>query len=135
MMNEAGPYLRLRPHHLLCLRFFGIEPPDRGNEFECVSREIREILISNEDDLIEVTYGVDYLCGYCPYLGENKCISPFGEEEKVRRWDTRVMDGLNLKYGNRKTAGELRRLINHNAPLDFCRDRCPWKTICTVFNL
>jgi hypothetical protein len=57
------------------------------------------------------------------------------EEEKVRRWDTRVMEGLTLKYGNRKTAGELRRLINHNAPLDFCRNRCPWKTICTVFNL
>ncbi|HVN72859.1 MAG TPA: DUF1284 domain-containing protein, partial [Desulfomonilia bacterium] len=127
--------MRLRPHHILCLRFLALEPPDRGNEFERISREIREILISHEDALIEVTCGVDHLCGYCPYLGEGRCISPFGEEDKVRRWDARVVEGLGLEYGDRKTAGELRRIISDNAPLAFCRERCPWKTICKVFEL
>jgi hypothetical protein len=88
---------------------------------------------SHEDDLIEVTCGVDDLCKCCPNLGENECVSPSGDEVKVRRWDTKVMVGLGLKYGSRKTAGELRRIINQKSPLDFCRDRCPWKTICTVF--
>ena len=133
MTNESIPHLRLRPHHILCLRFLSFEPPDRGSEYEHASREIREIMSSHEDDLIEVTCGVDDLCQYCPNLGENKCISPFGDEEKVRRWDTKVMDSLDLKYGSRKTVGELRRIINQNAPLDFCRGRCPWKTMCTVF--
>lgn len=133
MINESITYLRLRPHHILCLRFLGFDIPERGCEYERTSRDIREMMNSHEDDLIEVTCGVDDLCKYCPNLGENKCISSSGDEEKVRRWDTKVMDGLHLKYGMRKTAGELRRIIRQNAPLDFCRDRCSLKTICTVF--
>ena len=91
------------------------------------------MLASDEETMIEVTCGVDDLCEHCSYLGENICISPFGDEEKVRRWDSRVMEGLCIKYGDKKTSGEFKRLINHTAPLDFCRDRCPWKSICTVF--
>ena len=134
MMNESSVCLRLRPHHIVCLRFLGFDIPERGCEYERTSRDIREMMNSHEDDLIEVTCGVDDLCKHCPNLGENRCISPSGDEEKVRRWDMKVMEGLHLKYGMRKTAGELRRIISQNTPLDFCRDRCPLKTVCTMFD-
>lgn len=134
-MNDNVHSMRLRPHHILCVRFISIEPPGRGEDFDILCRQVREILLSHEDTIIEVTEGVDDLCNPCPNLGDSRCISPFGDEDKVRRWDARIIDGLGLTYGEKKTAGELRELINQKAPLDFCRNRCPWKTICSVFNL
>jgi len=128
-------YVKLRPHHILCIRFLGTEPPDRGEGFEHIYREMIATLTSDEDTIIEVTHGPDDICEHCSYLGDNRCISPFGDEEKVKRWDTRVLDGLCMNYGDRRTSGEFKRLINQKAPLHFCRDRCPWKTICTVFRL
>ena len=125
--------LRIRPHHILCLRFLGFEPPGRGDDYDRTSREISETLTSHEDDLIEVWHGVDDLCRYCPELGGNRCISPFGDEDKVRRWDEKVLEGLGLKYGDKLTAGEIRRLVDRKAPLGFCKDRCPWKSICKAF--
>jgi hypothetical protein len=134
-MSDNDLCMRLRPHHILCARFISIEPPGRGEDFDVLSRRIRDMLISQEETPIEVTQGVDDLCGPCPNLSDNRCISPFGDEEKVRRWDARIIEGLGLTYGEKRTAGELRTLINHKAPLDFCRNRCPWKTICSVFDL
>jgi hypothetical protein len=134
-MNDNVHSMSLRPHHILCVRFISIEPPGRGEDFDILCRQVREILLSHEGTIIEVTEGVDDLCNPCPNLGDSRCISPFGDEDKVRRWDARIIDGLGLTYGEKKTAGDLRELINQKAPLDFCRNRCPWKTICSVFNL
>lgn len=133
MTGKPVPCLRIRPHHILCLRFLGFEPPGRGSEYERASREIREMLTTHEDDLVEVWYGIDNLCRFCPELGGTRCTSPFGDEDKVRRWDEKVLQGLGLGYGDRLTVGEIRRLVNRKAPLDFCRNRCPWKPICNVF--
>jgi hypothetical protein len=124
--------MRLRPHHVLCVRFLTIEPPDRGEEFGQLCRRVRELMTSDMDTVIEVTEGVDDLCAPCPNLGEGRCISPFGSENEVRKWDGRVLDGLGLSYGLRLTTGALREVIREKAPLGFCRDRCPWRTICGV---
>ncbi|MEN6473682.1 MAG: DUF1284 domain-containing protein [Syntrophaceae bacterium] len=126
--------MKLRPHHILCVRFFNIEPPGRGGDFENKSRLIRIMMSSAEGPAIEITRGVDELCAACPSLGEGGCVSPFGDEEKVGRWDTRVMQGLGIAYGEVKTAGELRRLIDSKRPLTFCKERCPWRSICAVFD-
>jgi hypothetical protein len=134
-MNDDVHGMRLRPHHILCVRFISIEPPGRGEDFDILCRHVRDIMSSHEDTTIEVTEGVDDLCNPCPNLGDGRCISPFGDEDKVRRWDARIINDLGLTYGDKMTAGELRQLIDQKAPLDFCRNRCPWKTICSVFNL
>ena len=124
--------VRLRPHHILCIRFFDMEPGDRGEAFMRAYRDTIAMLTMDEGTVIEVACGPDDLCGPCTYLGQGRCVSPFGDEDKVRRWDARVMDGLGLSYGERKTSGEIRRLIGQRAPLDFCTGRCPWKPVCTV---
>lgn len=92
------------------------------------------MLSSEAEIVIEVACGVDELCHHCSHLGEGKCVSPLGDEAKVRRWDFMVMEGLGLNYGERKTAADLKRYINQTVPLDFCKNRCPWKFICTVLN-
>lgn len=124
--------IRLRPHHILCVRFFEIKPPDRGDDFDSLCMKVRELMTSGTDTPIEVTEGVDDLCVPCPNLGENKCISPFGDEDEVRRWDARVLTGLGITYGQTWTAADLRNHIDERVPLEFCRTRCPWKSICTV---
>ncbi len=124
--------MKLRPHHILCVRFLAVEPPGRGDEFAHLCRHVRNLMSSDSDTLIEVTEGVDDLCGPCPNLGDGRCISPFGDEDRVRKWDVRVLEGLGLSYGLQLTTGALRDLISRKVPLDFCRDRCPWRTICGV---
>ena len=56
-------------------------------------------------------------------------------EDKVRKWDAIILKGLGISYGEKRTIQELREIIGRKAPLDFCRTRCPWKAICTIFNL
>jgi len=65
-MSDNDRCMRLRPHHILCARFISIEPPGRGENFDILSRRIRDLLISQEEMLIEVTQGVDDLCGPAP---------------------------------------------------------------------
>jgi len=133
-MDQPQRYLRLRPHHILCIRFLDLNlMKDRGEKFLHKYRELTAGLIADEDTLIEVSRGMEDLCQYCHHLGEGKCISPYGDEEKVRRWDAKVLEGLGLNYGDRRTAAEIKRLIKQKAPLDFCRNRCPWKSICSVW--
>lgn len=134
-LDEPVRLFRLRPHHILCMRFLPPEFLVRGSEFDRTSRDVRETLITGEGILIEVSRGMDYLCMSCPDCGESGCVSPLGDEEKVSRWDSRIMEGLGLNYGSRKTSEEFRKLVGEKAPLSFCLERCPWKEICTVFDL
>ncbi len=87
-------------------------------------------MTSDTDTVIEVTEGVDDLCGPCPYLGEGWCVSPFGDEVEVRKWDARVLMGLGLRYGLQMTTGALREIVRQKVPLEFCLNRCPWRSIC-----
>ncbi len=105
---------------------------DRGEKFLDKYQELTDRLVSKESTLIEVTRGVEDLCQYCSHLGEGRCVNPYGDEEKVRRWDAKVLEGLGLAYGDKKTSVEIRGLIKEKAPLDFCRKRCPWKSICAI---
>lgn len=122
--------MRLRPHHILCVRYLTIDPPGRGDEFTDLCRRVRDLMTSDTDTVIEVTEGVDDLCGPCPYLGEGWCVSPFGDEVEVRKWDARVLMGLGLRYGLQMTTGALREIVRQKVPLEFCLNRCPWRSIC-----
>jgi hypothetical protein len=123
---------KLRPHHIFCKTFLTL--PDRGEEFKRASLSIKELIESNCDAIIEINQGVDMLCRSCPDCREDRCESPHGNEDKVRKWDAIILKGLGISYGEKRTIQELREIIGRKAPLDFCRTRCPWKEICTVFN-
>lgn len=125
--------MKLRPHHIMCISFFVMEPPGRGGAFEDLCRRIRAVMSRGEDTSIEVAEGVDDLCDFCPHLGQGRCESPFGDEAKVRRWDARLIEGLGLRYGESFSAADLKALIDEKSPLAFCRNRCPWRSVCSVF--
>lgn len=125
--------VKLRPHHILCDSFLEMGDLGRGRDFEQALKAIRELMHADTDSVVEIVEGVDGLCRACPECRDDRCESPHGNEEAVRKWDRRILQGLGIAYGDKRTARELRALIAEKAPLDFCRTRCPWRQVCTVF--
>jgi len=125
--------LKLRPHHVYCERFSTWNIPERGEAFNMVECKIRDIITSDVDTLIEVVEGVDELCEVCPLRQNDRCESPQGNEDEVRKWDEIILEGLGISYGDRFSAKSIRRLIDEKAPLPFCRTRCKLKEVCPVF--
>ena len=134
-MDGKREIAKWRPHHIFCEGFLGFELPERGQDFERVSSKLAETIEPNSNAIIEVTQGIDALCHVCPDCQNDRCESPYGTEDMVRKWDVRILKGLGVSYGQRIPAKELHTLIKQKAPLDFCRTRCPWREVCSVFNL
>jgi hypothetical protein len=135
--HENGVTLRMekvkmRPHHLFCLRFLKGEFPERGERYRLADAKIKELLLKEDDVRLEAAEGIDELCLSCTNLGDGGCQSPPGGEEAVRKWDHLLLKGLGIPYGEAMSAGQWRSLIALKAPLDFCRQRCPKKSSCTV---
>jgi hypothetical protein len=126
---------KLRPHHIFCERFLKVQPSDRGVEFEQVEQGIKDLAQTDDEALVEVIEGIDELCRVCPECRDDRCQSAQGNEEAVRKWDGIVLKGLGVSYGETRTSRQWRMLIEEKAPLDFCQTRCPWKSICGVFQL
>jgi hypothetical protein len=124
--------MRLRPHHILCVQFLPEGDMGRGDEYRDMEARVKEVISSNDDTLIEVTEGVDELCGACPDCAGGRCNNKYGDEDSVRKWDARVIEGLVITYGEVIRTSDLQALILRKAPLAFCKERCPWRSACTV---
>jgi hypothetical protein len=122
-----------RPHHIFCVPHLATHFPERGKAFNQTECKIKETILSGTDTIIEVIEGVDELCQACPLCQDNGCQSPNGNEDAVRKWDKIILRGLNISYGERRTAKEFKVLIDRKAPLEFCRTRCSWKDQCAIF--
>lgn len=126
--------VKFRPHHIFCERFLKVELPDRGAEFEQVEQRMKDIIQTDDEALVEVTEGIDELCRVCPNCLDDRCQSPLGNEEAVRKWDSIILKGLGISYGETRTSKQWRMLIEQKAPLVFCQTRCPWKSSCSIFH-
>ncbi|KHS57360.1 hypothetical protein QX51_08990 [Terrisporobacter othiniensis] len=126
--------LKIRPHHILCMRAYS------GNgyseEFKMkMEGIIKEIQAYNEflqvDNLkeeikeVELVFYTDSICEKCPNkLGENLCSS----QEKVNLLDFKVINHFNLKEGiyNYKDLEDLvYGSINECIFDDICKE-CEW---------
>ena len=125
--------LRLRPHHIFCNRFVPLDDLIRGKKFARAVNQIKEFTQSESDLIITVTEGPDQVCKSCPDYRNDHCENPFGNEEAVRKWDSKILKGLDISYGEEITVRTLIALIREKTPLEFCQTRCPWKTLCGVF--
>lgn len=123
-----------RPHHIVCERFLNHEFPERGMEFAETAQKLRDLMESNDDILVEPLEGVDRICAKCPNCRNGRCCSPLGDEDAVRKWDVRVLQGLGIEYGQARTPEGWRRLLEEKLPFDFCRNRCPFRTRCSAFD-
>jgi len=123
----------LRPHHIYCLRFIKLHFPERGDGYCQIEQKIIHTLQREDSVLLTVKEGVDELCRACPNCLEDRCASPAGDEEAVRKWDGIILKELGISYGETKTAKQWRNLIEREGPLVFCRTRCPHKLNCLSF--
>jgi hypothetical protein len=127
--------LRLRPHHVFCERFSSWILPERGEAFNDLERKIREALGSGTDVVIEVVEGVDDLCRVCPLCQNDRCQSPEGDEDQVRKWDAIVLKGMGVSYGDKLTGKGFSVLIGDKAPLAFCHNQCKLRSACNVSSM
>lgn len=126
---------KFRAHHIFCERFMKIELPDRGAVFDQVERRMKAIIDADDDVSVEVCEGVDELCRVCPECRDDRCRSSQGDEDAVRKWDSIILKGLGVSYGETRTSKGWRMLIEEKAPLKFCHTRCPFRDRCSVFDL
>ena len=124
-----------RPHHIFCKRFLKIDFPDRGQEYQDVSHRIRRVMEAEDAFSIEAREGIDELCRVCPECRDDRCQSSQGDEDAVRKWDSIILKGLGVSYGETRTSKGWRMLIEEKAPLKFCHTRCPFRDRCSVFDL
>jgi len=127
--------VKFRPHHIFCLRFLRGEFPERGERYRLAEQRIKDLLQKEDNVLLEVTEGIDELCRSCINCQDDRCQSPKGSEESVRKWDNILLKGLGISYGDTRSSKQWRGLIGQKAPLDFCLTRCPKKSYCTVFSI
>ncbi|MCJ7595055.1 MAG: DUF1284 domain-containing protein [Desulfobacterales bacterium] len=127
--------VKFRAHHIFCERFMKVDLPDGGAEYDQAKGRLRDIIKADDESSVEVCEGVDEICRVCPECRDNRCQSAQGDEEAVRKWDSIILRGLGVSYGETRTSKEWRMLIEQKAPLKFCQTRCPFKERCNVFQL
>lgn len=127
-----GGVWRFRPHHLFCTPFLPLENLARGEGFAETINLIRELVRNPEGVEFVLQEGPDRLCESCPDLKDGRCSNPAGDEEKVRKWDRKILEALDLSFGDTVSAVDWIRLVQERIPLEFCLTRCPWRHFCEV---
>jgi len=121
-----------RAHHIFCVPHLDTNFSDRGEDFDKVEKKIKNIMASDDPDVyIKIKEGADELCITCPLCIDEKCISPKGDEAKVRKWDLIILKELGLNIGQILSVSEIKQVIKQKAPLKLCF-KCQWKTNCNM---
>ena len=123
--------MKLRAHHICCIRFWDMSFGDRGTGFLRVRDEIKRVLDSHPDAAITAIEGSDELCQQCPLCVEGGCSSPQGDEKEVGKWDALLLRELGVSYGTTLASAEWQKLIEEKIPFKLCQ-RCQWKQVCRV---
>lgn len=114
---------KLRPHHALCIQFF--KGKGYSDDFTCHMKEVVHKL--KQDAEIEITFGKDDICAKCPNLINDICT----EQEKICRYDNKVMEFCDFYAGQKLTANDFlgaakRDIISKDKLEEVCGD-CEWK--------
>lgn len=123
--------MQLRPHHLLCTRFY------KGHGYsEEFNQNMKEVLARlSAGETFTVTQGLDDLCSACP----NRITDENGNricnaEEKVSRYDSKTYDLLSLEEGRTYDYSEIKKssdaLIFQCGKFDSICSDCEWKYLC-----
>ena len=131
LLNKDSQALRLRAHHICCRQFWSVVFEERGSDFLQTENKIKDILLSQPESVVMVIEGVDELCKVCPVCVDERCSSPLGNEDEVRKWDAILLKELGIPFGSCLTSGEWRALIEQKTPFKLCK-RCQWKKVCSV---
>ena len=120
--------IRLRPHHLLCIRGF------KGSGYsERFVKNFQKVLRRLEQNpTIEVVEGGDEICSACPHFRSQKCLKSESSENKIRELDCRVISRLKLSTGVKMSYREVSNLVRKipKSELPEICGRCEWIKYC-----
>jgi hypothetical protein len=121
--------IKLRPHHLLCIRGF------KGKGYsESFVENFREVMRRLEQNpAIEIVDGGDEICKACPHFKNEKCLKSENSEDKVRELDGMVISKLKLSIGMKMSYQEVSNLVEKipKSELPEICGRCEWIEYCT----
>lgn len=115
--------IKLRPHHLLCVRGF----TGKGYSKDFIKNMAGVVSSLKNAGKVFITFDHDDICSKCPNLKNEKCIS----EENVRKHDSLVSRELDLEKENIYSTISLSKDIDakRKALKRFCRG-CEWFSEC-----
>lgn len=121
--------LKLRAHHGMCLQFF--EGKGYSGEFTTHMARVRELLLTTEDQKIQITDGADEICRACPWLQDGICAS----RGKTDRYDREVLSQTGLIPGTVTESRHFldlvqKRILRTGKREEICGD-CQWTDLCT----
>lgn len=124
--DQKEKIIYIRPHHGLCLQFF--EGKGYSEDFAVHMGQIKAALEKGRKALI--TADADDICIQCPNRRENGCVS----DEKVKEYDSRVLEACGLKYEEILSWDEFtwkvrKKIIAGIGREKICPD-CQWSNIC-----
>ncbi|MBM4395102.1 MAG: DUF1284 domain-containing protein [Deltaproteobacteria bacterium] len=124
--------IRLRGHHLLCLRHFRGLGYDEA--FTANVARVVDALRSPPDDPVQVVDGPDDVCAACPHLADTVCARGPRANEAVRSHDGAVLAALGLRPGDATTWAAVGGTLEadgaaRDAATAGCVS-CPWARLC-----
>ncbi len=128
--------LKLRPHHLVCLRLF--QGLGYDGTFTAKMQEICDFMNSGGDGRFTLVSGADDICAACPnHTPDSTCA--LGEADAWLR-DARALDALGLRAGSAYSFAEVDRLFKKNMTeeaFEAVCGGCRWKEagVCTYSGL
>ena len=116
----------IRPHHGMCLAFF--IGNGYSNGFTAHMQEMLDLFTEGAD--VRLVMQTDEICSACP----NNCEGICEAAEKVKRYDTAVLDECGLKEGQMLAFYEFtdavqQKIISTGKREEICGD-CQWNRIC-----
>ena len=117
---------RIRALHGMCLAFF--KGKGYSNEFTKHMKEVKNRLETNP--LVCIIDGTDAICSACPNNENGIC----GAEEKVAKYDKKVILCCNIKTGEVMSFSDFEKLVYDNILRpgkreEICGD-CEWNSLC-----
>ena len=115
----------LRPHHLLCVKFY----VGKGYSKEFCDNMASLIDRLNSGETVTLVKGKDDLCAHCPHCINSICAT----KEKSDAFDQRVLTGVSLAYGTVRDYSQLKRLTDYMIATKvingICKE-CNWLDLC-----
>ena len=118
----------LRPHHGLCIGFFGGK--GYSDEFNRNMSYIVAMLKRN-DPVVKLVKGTDVICKACPNNEDGACVT----QGKVTAYDEKVLELCGLNDGDSLRWSRFSKLVDsrilsENKLEEVCGDCC-WNYICS----
>jgi len=113
------------------MRFWRVVPEERGPDFLQVRTRVKNTLLSQPEAEVMIIEGVDEVCKVCTLCIDERCSSPLGGDDAVRKWDAILLRELGLPFGTCLTSAEWQALIEQKTPYKICQ-KCRWKQVCDV---